>query len=99
LDRELLVLKREEAKIVKEIKDAAKIGNKAGMKIHALSLVRLRKQQTKLQASQAQLRGVRTSITVGALLLYKLFWEGRLVGRVSRVLGRKGTVNPRTATR
>lgn len=74
----MLVLKREEAKIVKEIKDAAKVGNKAGMKIHALSLVRLRKQQTKLQASQAQLRGVRTSITVGSpftLVLVEELWS------------------------
>jgi division protein CdvB (Snf7/Vps24/ESCRT-III family) len=64
LERELVDLKREEAKLVRDIKAAAKVGNQAGMRVLAKSLVRLRGQQTKLHASIAQLRGVKTSITV-----------------------------------
>lgn len=73
LERELLALKREEDKLVKDIKAAAKVGNQAGMRVLAKSLVRLRGQQTKLQASMAQLRGVKTSITVTSLLFFHGF--------------------------
>jgi hypothetical protein len=44
LDREILELKREEAKLIKDIKAAAKTGNQASMRVLAKSLVRLRGQ-------------------------------------------------------
>ena len=59
-----MVLKREEQKLVKEIKQAAAKGNTAGAKQLAKSLIRLRGQEAKLQSSMGQLRGVKTSITV-----------------------------------
>eukprot|EP00887_Chlorella_sp_A99_P005653 scaffold1.g5653.t1 len=67
LERELAVLKREEAKLVKEIKDAAAKGNVAGApqpraKILAKNLVRIRNQQTKLLSAMAGLRGVSVSM-------------------------------------
>jgi hypothetical protein len=64
LDREILALKREEQKLVAEIKLAAKQGNQAALKVLAKSLVRVRGQITKLVGSQAQLRGVSTQMTV-----------------------------------
>lgn len=64
LDRELLALRREEAKLVTDIKAAAKRGDQASAKVLARSLVRLRAQITKLQASAANLRGVATNLTV-----------------------------------
>lgn len=64
IEREVLVLKREEQKLTREIKQAAAKGNTAGAKQLAKSLIRLRGQEAKLQASMGQLRGVKTSITV-----------------------------------
>lgn len=66
LDRELLALRREEAKLVTDIKAAAKRGDQASAKVLARSLVRLRAQITKLQASAANLRGVATNLTTAA---------------------------------
>lgn len=63
-----MVLKREEQKLTKEIKQAAAKGNMAGAKQLAKSLIRLRNQESKLQASMGQLRGVKTSITVSCAL-------------------------------
>ncbi len=64
LDRELLGIDREEKKLIKEIKEAARNGNEKGARVLAKSLVRLRGQRTKVLASSAQLRGVRASIGV-----------------------------------
>ncbi len=64
LERELLSIDREEKKLIKEIKDAARTGNEKGARLLAKSLVRLRGQRTKVLASSAQLRGVRASIGV-----------------------------------
>lgn len=64
IEREVLILKREEQKLTREIKQAASKGNTAGAKQLAKSLIRLRAQEAKLQASMGQLRGVKTSITV-----------------------------------
>eukprot|EP00878_Enallax_costatus_P023956 GHUV01025533.1.p2 GENE.GHUV01025533.1~~GHUV01025533.1.p2 ORF type:complete len:101 (-),score=22.22 GHUV01025533.1:210-512(-) len=64
LDRELIGLKTEEQKLIREIKAAAKANNQASMKILAKSLVRLRAQMTKLQGSAANLKGVSTNLTV-----------------------------------
>jgi len=66
IEREVLVLKREEQKLTREIKQAAAKGNTAGAKQLAKSLIRLRGQEAKLQASMGQLRGVKTSIAVCA---------------------------------
>lgn len=68
IEREVLVLKREEQKLTREIKQAAAKGNTAGAKQLAKSLIRLRAQEAKLQASMGQLRGVKTSITVNLVL-------------------------------
>lgn len=70
LERELLSIDREEKKLIKEIKDAARTGNEKGARLLAKSLVRLRGQRTKVLASSAQLRGVRASIGVCCKLLY-----------------------------
>lgn len=64
-----MTLKREEQKLTKEIKQAAAKGNMAGAKQLAKSLIRLRNQEAKLQASMGQLRGVKTSITVSGSTL------------------------------
>jgi division protein CdvB (Snf7/Vps24/ESCRT-III family) len=64
LERELLAIDRDEKKLIKEIKDAARHGNEKGARVLAQSLVRLRGQRSKLMASSAQLRGVRTTIGV-----------------------------------
>mmetsp|Transcript_35241 Transcript_35241/g.104253 ORF Transcript_35241/g.104253 Transcript_35241/m.104253 type:complete len:214 (-) Transcript_35241:467-1108(-) len=66
IDREIAQLKREEAKLVQEIKAAAKSGNEASVRILAKSVVRVRAQITKLYSSQAQLRGVSTNIMTAA---------------------------------
>eukprot|EP00878_Enallax_costatus_P017037 GHUV01017886.1.p2 GENE.GHUV01017886.1~~GHUV01017886.1.p2 ORF type:complete len:194 (+),score=86.59 GHUV01017886.1:149-730(+) len=66
LDRELIGLKTEEQKLIREIKAAAKANNQASMKILAKSLVRLRAQMTKLQGSAANLKGVSTNLTTAA---------------------------------
>ncbi len=67
IEREVLVLKREEQKLIREIKQTAAKGNTAGAKQLAKSLIRLRGQEAKLQASMGQLRGVKTSIAVCAI--------------------------------
>ena len=64
IEKEVLALKREEQKLIKEIKQTAAKGNSAGAKQLAKSLIRLRGQEAKLQASMGQLRGVKTSIAV-----------------------------------
>lgn len=64
LDREVLALKREEEKLIREIKAAAKTNNQASLKILAKSLVRLRAQIAKLHGSAANLKGVSTNLTV-----------------------------------
>lgn len=61
----MLALKREEEKLIREIKAAAKTNNQASLKILAKSLVRLRAQITKLHGSAANLKGVSTNLTVG----------------------------------
>ncbi|GLI62606.1 hypothetical protein VaNZ11_005149 [Volvox africanus] len=66
VDREILALRREEEKLIREIKAAAKAGNTTGARVLAKSLVRLRGQISKLQSSSAHLRGVSTQITTAA---------------------------------
>ncbi|KAI3433510.1 hypothetical protein D9Q98_003321 [Chlorella vulgaris] len=66
IDREIQALKREEVKLIKEIKLAAKQGNTAGTRILAQQLVRLRGQVTKMHTTQAQLRGVGVTVTTAA---------------------------------
>jgi hypothetical protein len=66
LDREVLALKREEQKLIAEIKAAAKTNNQAVMRVLAKSLVRLRGQIANLQGSKANLRGVSTNLTTAA---------------------------------
>jgi hypothetical protein len=61
-----MALKREEQKLILEIKAAAKTNNQAAMRVLAKSLVRLRGQMAKLQGSQANLRGVSTNLTTAA---------------------------------
>jgi hypothetical protein len=65
LDREVLALRREEEKLIRDIKAAAKTNNQASLKILAKSLVRLRAQIAKLHGSAANLKGVSTNLTVG----------------------------------
>lgn len=66
VDREVIALKREEEKLIRDIKAAAKTNNTAAMRVLAKSLVRIRSQITKMQGSSAQLRGVSTNLTVSA---------------------------------
>ena len=66
LERELLSVDREEAKLVKEIKAAAAKGNVSSARVLAKSLVRLRGQKAKLHAGILQMRGVRSTIAVRA---------------------------------
>ncbi|EFN59444.1 hypothetical protein CHLNCDRAFT_138002 [Chlorella variabilis] len=66
IDREIASLRREEQKLIKDIKLAAKQGNQAGTRILAQQLVRLRAQITKMHTTQAQLRGVGVSMTTAA---------------------------------
>eukprot|EP00879_Flechtneria_rotunda_P029073 GHRR01031337.1.p1 GENE.GHRR01031337.1~~GHRR01031337.1.p1 ORF type:complete len:194 (+),score=73.04 GHRR01031337.1:595-1176(+) len=66
LDREIIALKREEEKLIRDIKAAAKTNNQAAMKILAKSLIRLRGQITKLHGSAANLKGVSTNLTTAA---------------------------------
>jgi hypothetical protein len=58
------MLQREESKLIVDIKKQAKLNNTQSMKTLAKSLVRLRGQMNQLRASEAQLRGVKTTITV-----------------------------------
>lgn len=67
LEREALQLKREEARLVKEIKACAAKGNQPATRQLAKSLVRIRQQMDRLNASGAQLRGLRSNmVTAGA---------------------------------
>jgi hypothetical protein len=66
LDREVLALRREEEKLIREIKAAAKTNNQASLKILAKSLVRLRAQIAKLHCRAANLKGVSTNLTVSS---------------------------------
>ena len=68
LERELLSLKREEARLITEIKKAARDGNQASTRILAKSLVRVRGQQTKIHAGIAQMQGVKSGMTVSPVL-------------------------------
>jgi hypothetical protein len=64
IDREVLALQREEQKLIKDIKAAAKANNQAATRVLAKSLVRLRNQIATLRGSSAQLKGVGTNLTV-----------------------------------
>ena len=64
LQREMLGLQREEQKLIVDIKKAAKQNNTQATRVLAKSLVRLRGQMNQLRSSEAQLRGVKTTITV-----------------------------------
>lgn len=57
-------LQREEQKLIVDIKKAAKQNNTQATKVLAKSLVRLRNQMNQLRASEAHLRGVKTTVTV-----------------------------------
>lgn len=59
-------LRREEQKLITDIKKAAKQNNTQATRVLAKSLVRLRGQMNQLRASEAHLRGVKTTITVNA---------------------------------
>jgi len=64
LEKEIAELKREESKLIQQIKAAAKRGNNAETKILAKSLVRIRQQITKITSGSAQLKGISTHMTV-----------------------------------
>ena len=64
LEREVVKLRAEEKKLVKDIKVAASKGDQITVKTLAKSLVRLRQQVGKLTASEALMRGVGTNLTV-----------------------------------
>ncbi|PSC73754.1 vacuolar sorting-associated 2-like protein 3 [Micractinium conductrix] len=66
VEREIAALRREEQKLIKDIKATAKQGNTAGTRILAQQLVRLRGQITRMHTTQAQLRGVGISVTTAA---------------------------------
>ncbi|KAL6781059.1 VPS2B [Auxenochlorella protothecoides x Auxenochlorella symbiontica] len=66
IEREVLALRREEAKTLKDIKAAARSGNMAGAKILAQQLVRLRGHMAKMQTQAANLRGVNISMATAA---------------------------------
>jgi len=66
LERELLAVDREEAKLVKEIRAAAARGNEAAARTLAKSLVRQRGQKAKLHAGILQMRGVRSTLATTA---------------------------------
>uniref|UniRef100_A0A7S3ZEY6 Charged multivesicular body protein 2a n=1 Tax=Lotharella globosa TaxID=91324 RepID=A0A7S3ZEY6_9EUKA len=63
LEREITGLKREEAKIIKNIKKDAKANQMSSVKIMAKDLVRIRKQQTKFLNLTAQLRAISLQMT------------------------------------
>mmetsp|Transcript_3051 Transcript_3051/g.4666 ORF Transcript_3051/g.4666 Transcript_3051/m.4666 type:complete len:223 (-) Transcript_3051:610-1278(-) len=58
LQRQILAIEREEQKVKKEIKDAAKKGEKDACRILAKELVRSRKAKERIYASKAQLNSV-----------------------------------------
>jgi hypothetical protein len=66
LERELLAVDREEAKLVKEIRAAAARGNEQAARTLAKSLVRQRGQKAKLHAGILQMRGVRSTLATTA---------------------------------
>eukprot|EP00210_Caulerpa_lentillifera_P005302 g5066.t1 len=63
VERELTALKREEQKLILQIKQATKQGNTANARVLAKSLIRLRGQITKLTEGSAQLKGISTQMT------------------------------------
>ena len=67
LERELMSLKREETRLISEIKKAAQAGNQPSTRILAKSLVRVRGQQTKIHAGIAQMQGVKSGMTVSCI--------------------------------
>lgn len=83
IERELMGLKREEEKLIREIKAAAKANNTAAMRVLAKSLVRLRGQMTTLQSSAAQLKGVKHNITTAAATAT----VASAVGQASKAMG------------
>ncbi len=87
----MLALRREEEKLIREIKAAAKAGNTPATRVLAKSLVRLRGQITKLQGSSAQLKGISTTITVrrGAGVAG---WERQAAGESVSEGGQAGNV-------
>ncbi|CAL8463875.1 g3410 [Coccomyxa elongata] len=89
LERELLSIDREEKKLIKEIKDAARTGNEKGARLLAKSLVRLRGQRTKVLASSAQLRGVRASIGTAAVTAKM----GESMAKASEAMAAMGQTN------
>ncbi|KAK9918465.1 hypothetical protein WJX75_004255 [Coccomyxa subellipsoidea] len=89
LDRELLGIDREEKKLIKEIKEAARNGNEKGARALAKSLVRLRGQRTKVLASSAQLRGVRASIGTAAVTAKM----GESMAKANEVMAAMGKTN------
>lgn len=68
MEREILALKREEKKLIDEIRIASKKGDQNSIKILAKSLVRLRQQITKLIGNNSHLKTVGTQLRVN----YKL---------------------------
>lgn len=58
------MLKREEQKLIREIKAAASKGNQAGAKTLAKQLIRIRSQMQRLTVHNAQMKGVSAQITV-----------------------------------
>jgi division protein CdvB (Snf7/Vps24/ESCRT-III family) len=64
IQREIIALQMQEKKLIAEIKAAAKNGNQQVLNVHAKSLVRLRSQIAKLQASAARLKGISSQMTV-----------------------------------
>ena len=71
IETELRKLEREEAKLIGDMKKAAKENNGATAKVLAKNLVRLRKNKTRMQESVAQLTGVNAGMKtqqVGSML-------------------------------
>lgn len=64
VEKELQNLKREEQKLIGQIKACARQGNDASTRIMAKSLIRIRQQITKLTAGNAHLKTVSTQMTV-----------------------------------
>lgn len=91
LEREVLQLKREEQKLVKEIKAAASKGNNAGAKQLAKQLIRIRQQQQKLMVHNAQLKGISAQVTVAGATNT----VGQTMASATAVMGKVGqTMDP-----
>ncbi|EOD31511.1 hypothetical protein EMIHUDRAFT_253522, partial [Emiliania huxleyi CCMP1516] len=58
LDRQILKIQREEEKIKRSVKEAAKRGDTASCKTYAKEIVRSRKAVTRLHTSKAQMNSV-----------------------------------------